>query len=100
MNTTDVAVLAVTGLTGGGIAAAGLALRKAVQAAVWQGYGFTVSLCSVNITPPKQAVQKAAAAQSAKPASSKYANDSYTRQERQPGGRFGSLAPDELRQVS
>ena len=98
MNTTGIVVVTISALTGGGVAAGGIVLGRAVhdlaaavRSAAFQGYSVTAS---VKVTPrPEPKTEPAAAAGPvpagpAQPARSPLARDNWRTRPRGPGGQF------------
>lgn len=79
--------MCATALAGGGMAAAGLALRKAIREAVWQGYELTI----IRLGPPPQPAGPVPAATKPVPVvtvRSPYANDGWKGRQRSASGQF------------
>ena len=97
MNTTGIVVVTISALTGGGVAAGGIVLGRAVHDlasrsdAAWRGYSVAAS---VKVTPrpePKAEPADAAGpvpAGPAEPARSPLARDNWRTRPRGPGGQF------------
>ena len=98
MNTSEIVVVTISALTGGGVAAGGIVLGRAVhdlasavRSAAFQGYSVTASVKAAPRPEPKAEPAEAAGpvpAGPAQPARSPLARDNWRTRPRGPGGQF------------
>jgi len=109
VNTTGIVVVTISALAGGGVAAGGIVLGRAVhdlaaavRSAAFQGYSVTASVKAVPRPEPK--TEPAAAAEpvpaGSKPARSPHANDGWKKRGKDPvTGQFLPATPEPLREA-